>query len=301
VVGGGLDAIVVPVAAGTATVTVATADGSKTAACEVTVLKAVTGATIAAGLGNSVAIKADGSLWEWGRYEYARWTNIYHVEIVGVFDEPIPAQRGTAKNWAAVSSDGGSNLALGSNASLWTWGRNSSGQLNGQEPEAAAQNGWTGPTQVSGSGTVVAASMGYSFHMRVMADGSLWRCGSSTNSSVIAIWRVGLLNDWAAVSAGLDHTLALKTDGSLWAWGSNASGKVGIITDDATLYRSPNRVDTASDWVAVAAGYGHSLALKSDGSLWAWGLNDCSQLGLGSTTNKNTPTIVSTGFRVPAN
>jgi alpha-tubulin suppressor-like RCC1 family protein len=59
-------------------------------------------------------------------------------------------------------------------------------------------------------------------------------------------------------------------------------------------------VGTADDWTAAAAGDFHSLALKADGGLWTWGHNGAGQLGLDDTTDRNVPSKVGTGFRVPA-
>ena len=76
--------------------------------------------------------------------------------------------------------------------------------------------------------------------------------------------------------------MALESDGSLWAWGYNAYGQLGlgVTTPDKLI---PTRVGTDSDWTAVACGGWHTVALKSDGSLWAWGDNGSGQLGVGGT------------------
>jgi alpha-tubulin suppressor-like RCC1 family protein len=103
---------------------------------------------------------------------------------------------------------------------------------------------------------------------------------------------VGEDTDWAAVSAGNNHTVALKTDGSLWAWGSNRDGKLG---DGTSMRRSyPVRVGVDSDWAAISTSYWHTVALKSDGSLWAWGMNICGELGDGTLTNRHSPVRVGT-------
>jgi alpha-tubulin suppressor-like RCC1 family protein len=97
-------------------------------------------------------------------------------------------------------------------------------------------------------------------------------CAAATNKSLIA--------------AGFNHTLAIQKDGSLWAWGYNDSGQLGLgdYTPPPT-HRVPTRVGTASDWVAVAAGAEHSLGLKADGTLWAWGQNGWGKLGLGPSAD----------------
>jgi alpha-tubulin suppressor-like RCC1 family protein len=82
--------------------------------------------------------------------------------------------------------------------------------------------------------------------------------------------------------------LAVKTDGTLWSWGVNNSGQLG---DGSTTSRSsPGTVaGGGTTWKQVACGYRHALAIKTDGTLWSWGLNDNGQLGTGDTTNRSSP------------
>jgi alpha-tubulin suppressor-like RCC1 family protein len=91
-----------------------------------------------------------------------------------------------------------------------------------------------------------------------------------------------------AVAAREYHSLAIKADGSLYAWGANSHSQLGLGT--TTDYESePTRVGSDSNWVAVAAGALHSLGLKADGSLYAWGANSHGQLGLGNYIEQQSP------------
>ena len=96
---------------------------------------------------------------------------------------------------------------------------------------------------------------------------------------------------WAAVTAGRDHTLALKSDGTLWGWGGDAEGQLGIGETTVTV-SAPVQVGRSSDWAAVSAGRHYSLALKKDGTLWAWGANGNGRLGVGDAQLRPTPTRV---------
>jgi alpha-tubulin suppressor-like RCC1 family protein len=107
---------------------------------------------------------------------------------------------------------------------------------------------------------------------------------------------VGTDTHWASVAAGDTHTVAVKTDGTLWAWGENWQGELGIGTSAGFGdYRSaPVQVGTDTHWASVAAGEGHTVAVKTDGTLWAWGHNWSGQLGDGTRTDRLAPVQVGT-------
>jgi alpha-tubulin suppressor-like RCC1 family protein len=107
--------------------------------------------------------------------------------------------------------------------------------------------------------------------------------------------------DGAAVKAlagGQGHSLALKSDGSVWAWGLNQDGQLGdgTNTDSSTPVQVNDPTDPTgylSGVTAIAAGSSHNLALKDDGTVWAWGTNPYGQLGNGTNTDSSTPVQVS--------
>jgi alpha-tubulin suppressor-like RCC1 family protein len=92
------------------------------------------------------------------------------------------------------------------------------------------------------------------------------------------------------------HSLAAKRDGTAWAWGDNYYGQIGNDTatdvDVPVQVKGPIGVDYLQNVVAVAAGGWHSLALKSDGTVWAWGYNYYGQLGNDSGTDVDRPVQV---------
>jgi alpha-tubulin suppressor-like RCC1 family protein len=103
-----------------------------------------------------------------------------------------------------------------------------------------------------------------------------------------------------AIAAGWYHSLALCSDGTVAAWGYNQYGQLG---DNTTTERhAPVAVNTNSGVsalngktvVAIAAGWEHSLALCSDGTVAAWGYNNRGQLGDNTTTQRNAPVAVNT-------
>jgi RHS repeat-associated protein len=96
-----------------------------------------------------------------------------------------------------------------------------------------------------------------------------------------------------AVAAGDGHSLALRGDGTVWTWGANFDGQLG----DGTTTERHAPVQAAGGLTgitSIAAGANHSLAVKSDGSVWGWGNNDDGELGIGNTTRQSAPTQMAT-------
>lgn len=102
-----------------------------------------------------------------------------------------------------------------------------------------------------------------------------------------------------AIAAGAYHNLVVRQDGSVWAWGANDRGELG---DGTTTPRgTPVAVGTGfGGVVAVTAGYRFSLALKKDGTAWAWGENSAGMLGDGAVTARQSPVEVSAPFKAVA-
>ena len=98
------------------------------------------------------------------------------------------------------------------------------------------------------------------------------------------------------VAAGGAFTVALKYDGTVWTWGNNTNGELG--RGDKNSVYSPVQVKSAdgnsylTDIIFVSAGSNHTLALRKDGTVWAWGLNTYGQLGNNTTTGSSLPVQV---------
>ena len=103
--------------------------------------------------------------------------------------------------------------------------------------------------------------------------------------------RVPSFHAFRAGRAGVAAAAALT---KLWSWGSNYYGKLGL--GDTASRSSPVQVGTTSTWSSVEYNRGgtHTLATKTDGTLWAWGENFSGQLGLANTTNRSSPVQVGT-------
>ena len=115
--------------------------------------------------------------------------------------------------------------------------------------------------------------------------------GDTTNRS--SPTQVGVLTTWLKVAAGYQHSLAVKTDGTLWSWGNYGSGRLGLGINPIS-YSSPVQVGGLTNWAEVSAGAYHSLAIKTDGTLWTWGDGAVGQLGHNNTTTYSSPKQVGT-------
>lgn len=95
-----------------------------------------------------------------------------------------------------------------------------------------------------------------------------------------------------SVALAPGFALAIEQDGTLWTWGDDSFGQLGQGSSENTQTSTPAQVGTGAGWSAVAVGGEHALALRSDGTLWAWGLNTHGQIGDGTLTGRQAPVRV---------
>ncbi|MCL2293673.1 MAG: hypothetical protein FWC36_02240, partial [Spirochaetes bacterium] len=256
-------------------------------------------ASVSAGWWHSHAVTTCGQLWAWG-WNGAGATGL---GIGTTTATTTPTRVGTASNWAQVSAGREHSLAVTTNGQLWAWGLNDAGRTG------LGINDWSTtlvPTRVGTASNWASVSAGDEHSLAVTTNGQLYAWGLNTHgrtglgisgvgSSTNVPTRVGFASNWASVSAGYIHSHAVTTCGQLWAWGSNANGRTGLGIGTNTTTTTPTRVGNASNWASVSAGASHSLAVTTNGQLWAWGRNEHGRTGLGidnSWSNTLVPTRV---------
>ncbi len=146
------------------------------------------------------------------------------------------------------------------------------------------------PTEVRQAGTVWAWGKN---NFGQLGDGTTT---SRLNPAAVKLPDGTPLSGVTAMAATCMHTAALKSDSTVWAWGGdNKSGQLGDGTTTARLSPVQVKMPDGTPFrgvTALAAGTWHTLALKRDGTIWAWGNNVWGQLGDGTTTNRHFPTQV---------
>ena len=299
------------------------ADGGamKTHICEVPVKVMDNVRTVSLGYSHSAAIKTDNSLWMWGDNTHGELgIGITGNALSSSFNpiQTIPVK--VMDNVSAVSCGSSYTAAIKGDGSLWVWGTNGqSGYLLG--------NGGVGNETVSPDSSysvqtqtipmkimddVSAVCCGQYSAAAIKKDGSLWMWGRNregqlgTGSTRDSNIPVKVMDDVAAVSCGADNTAVIKADGSLWVWGSNEHGQLGNGGEgDQTQQRGIHNMVTCQsvpvkimdDVCAVSCGSGNfTAAIKTDGSLWTWGIDSYGQLGNGSAGSVSVPAKVMEGI-----
>jgi alpha-tubulin suppressor-like RCC1 family protein len=139
-----------------------------------------------------------------------------------------------------------------------------------------------------GLNTLVAPTPIVTYYLNAWGLNNLGQLGLGNTTTYSSPVQVGSLTNWAYVDARTNSSMAIKTDGTLWSWGNNASGQLGL--GNTTNYSSPKQVGALTNWSKVSLGITtHALAVKTDGTLWAWGGNFFGALGLNNTTDYSSP------------
>ena len=264
------------------------------------------------GSGYSLALASDGTVYAWGQNNYGQLGNGTTTDSnvpVAVKTVGTPME---GKKIIQVSTKVWYSLALASDGTVYAWGLNGSGQLgdgtitHSSTPVAVKTIG----TPMEGK-TIVGIAAGASHSLALASDGKIYVWGGNaygqfgngvtTTSSVVpvAVKTVGTPMDnkkIIQIHAGYYHSLALASDGTVYAWGQNTYGQLGNNT--MINANAPVSVQTIGTPMAgkiiiqLAAGNSQSVALASDGTIYAWGWNMYGQLGNGTTVDTRIPVAV---------
>jgi len=196
--------------------------------------------------------------------------------------------------WKQVNAGGGTTHGIKNDGTLWGWGCGGTGSIgdgtittiSSPVQEITSSTAWC---ELSKGGSL-------SFMTAIKADGGLYAwgsgvCGVLANSNVINISspvQEISVSTWIKAANGRCHALGIKTEGSLWAWGNGSCGKLG--NESAANTSSPiQEISSSTNWCDVAGAWQNSLGIKTDGTLWGWGINFCGNNGDGTSTPRSSP------------
>jgi alpha-tubulin suppressor-like RCC1 family protein len=274
-------------------------DGTTTGRLAPVQVTGLTGVTqVAGGCTHSLALRSDGTVWAWGDNRFGtlgRGTITDHE----VTPAPVSGLAGVTK----IAAGCGFSLALRSDGTVWAWGYNSVGQLgNGGTASSAV------PVKITALSQVTGISAGWDSSAAVVAGGaSVWAWGGNDNGQLgdgtlagrttpVRVTQIGTVHIAGGAAGGAveggEFAAVLGTDGSVWAWGNDTLGQLGNAPAAAPVTRPVNTIGAGSGITQISAGLVNMVALKSDGTVLAWGSNQFGQLGNGTTASVTGPARV---------
>lgn len=232
---------------------------------------------------SSLAIRGEGSLFTWGYNAFGQIGN----NTTANYSSPIQI----VGKWKTAHMFRDSALGFKENDPyVYLWGDNTVGQLGTnntihRSSPTLLSSDWL---KITGSDRVVVG---------IKTDKTLWAWGLGTfgvlgqdliprNTNFVSSLGV----NWSSIFSPVigNHNIGIKTTGSLFTFGNNSHGQLGISTN-ITVSSNNSPIQIPGTWSYAAAGTNTSYAIRSDLTLWGWGINNFGQLGNSSTINYSSP------------
>ena len=238
--------------------------------------------------GSVAAVQTNGTLWTWGTNGNGQ------LGQNDTITRSSPVQVGSLTTWSDPAVGSNFAHALKTDGTLWALGgRNNNAQLG-----IGSTTYQSSPIQVGASTNWIQLSAGSTNAVAVNSLGELYSWGAGafgangdgSSANNYTPGQIGALTNWSQASSGGLFGFAVKTDGTLWGWGLNAHGQLGNGVDSGYGGNySPIQVGSLTTWSKVTAGSASTIAIKTDGTLWAWGRNNGGQLGQNDTVSRSSP------------
>jgi alpha-tubulin suppressor-like RCC1 family protein len=238
---------------------------------------------VTAGYGHTVALDNTGQLWSWGLDNMGQLGNDLALQTYNV---PVKVLEG--RKFKQVSTGDHHTVALETTGELWSWGRNTNGQLG-----LGDRTNRPTPAKVAFAPVIDKVATGDRHTVVLDSTGKLWSWGydeygqlgdDATKLDQTIPKAVLSGTKFKDVAGGMFHTVAIDTTGKLWSWGWDSNGQLGDGISEPGDKPTPVAVvfePALPDLVFshVTAGARHTLAMDNTGQLWSWGLDNTGQLG----------------------
>ncbi len=201
-----------------------------------------------------------------------------------------------AQCFIKIASGEQHTVAIADDGTLWGWGSNNSGELglgtstNVHTPtQIGTDNNWY-DVDCGGYHTIALKTTGDAFTWGFNDNG---QCGTGGTTNVYSPYQV-TFGTTREIAAGSRNSFIIRTDSTLHVCGQGTNGQFGNGSNSNFTFFT--QVGTDNDWIEIASGHSHSLAIKgAQQLLYTTGTNSYGQLGSGNTTGSNTWTNYVTG------
>jgi alpha-tubulin suppressor-like RCC1 family protein len=248
---------------------------------------------LAAGADHLLVLRADGMVWGFGANESGQLGS-------GTTESgPTPVRAVGLTRVVAVDAGEHHSLAIRADGTLWAWGANDVGQLGTGDTRPRLV-----PTRVASLTRVISAAVGKddlngAWSMALRADGTVWtwgagnvgQLGTGASGPVLLPRKVSRLAAIRTIAAAGETAYALRADGRVMSWGYNYDGETGTGLPDGVV-RTPAVVVGLRNVVELSGKCCHTLALRGDGAVFAWGYNADGAVGDGTRELRTTPVRV---------
>ena len=260
-----------------------------------------TAVAVSAGQYHTCAILDNGSVSCWGHNNKGQLGDGTNTDR---YTPALTSSLGIGRTAVAISSGGSFTCVILDDGNVSCWGKNTYGNLGDGTTVSARYT----PAQTASLGvgrTAVAISSGWEYACALLDDGTVSCWGSNYRGelgnsaygdrytpSPTASFGTG--RTAVAISSGETAACAILDNGSVSCWGANIVGAIGDGTNidryDPVLTSSLGIGRTA---VAISSGGAHACAILDNGSISCWGYNNRGQLADNTTTDRNTPSLIS--------
>lgn len=238
------------------------------------------------------AIKSDGTLWSWGDGNFG---------VLGqgnTTDYSSPVQIGSSTTWSSVNAMESTQCATNEAGELWSVGQNTGGEMG--DGTNTAKSSLVQIGSLTDWPTTVFDRGGSKSMMMIKPDGTWWdwgnngsgRLGDGTTTVRSSPVQIGSLTTWVQGAQGIDNAGAIKNDGTLWTCGNNYYGALGNGASGGGQNKSSPIQVAGTTWRQVDGSNQFMAAVRTDNTLWTWGLGQWGKTGHGNTTNYSSPVQV---------